>query len=44
MVTGNAQVALVAEALKGGAVSYVPKPVDLSGPSNRTEEASEVTN
>ena len=29
MVTGNAQAALVAEALKGGAVSYVPKPVDL---------------
>ena len=29
MVTGNAQIALLAEALKGGAVSYVPKPVDL---------------
>ena len=29
MVTGNAQVALVADALKGGAVSYIPKPVDL---------------
>jgi two-component system response regulator MprA len=29
MVTGNEDVTLVANALKGGAISYVPKPFDL---------------